>query len=491
MKILQSYKEAGDQQEKDWVYCGLDVCLTAEVYDVIYPMLNEDQLRVFRFEQAMQGPALAMQCRGILIDEDKRKEHLKRLVKFAEKRRADMDYAAVAIRGQGFKWGKGYAPSAQQLQYLLYTDLKLPVQRHYKTGKPTTDKKALEKLSKLSVEAKEVIQNVLDLRDTQKQVEVLSGGLSDDGRFRFTMAIGQTETGRASSYSDPYGFGDNIQNKDARLKDMFVPDPGWTMCNADLEQAESRVIAYVSGDEAYISAHEEGNVHVSSARVFWPDNHFVDRWGVRGWSGDDAENKYRLKHTPAPWVPQPDLADDDVPFYSYYDGSKRNQHGLNYGLTKYGLAVQAGLPQVDAGIFRARYFERYPNILRYHKYIGQCLRDTGVLRTPLGMQREFFNRPWEDHTIRQAIAFVPQSTVAQICWIGIYRVWKEHDPHAIQVLNNVHDSGLFQFCVEDGPEIIKNAMTVTFPIEDFMGLKTRECTIPVDVGTGKSWGECK
>jgi DNA polymerase I len=487
MKIFSSYEDTKDQQLRDWLYCGFDCCVTSEVHDAIYPLHTENQRRTSRFEHACQGPALSMQIRGIRIDDDKRKSHIKRLRTLADDRRGDLDAEAKRARGYGFKWGTGYSPPPGQLAKLFYEDLKFPKQFHFKTGKVTTDKKALEKLSKHSKKAKEIVETITTLRDSQKQIEVLEGGISPDGRFRFTMAVGQADTGRASSYSDPYGLGDNIQNKDQRLRDMFVADPGWVMCNADLEQAESRVIAYISGDEAYISAHEEGNVHVSSAQIFWPNF---------GWSRDSKENKDRLKYTPAPWIPQPKPLHGELPFYSYYDGSKRNQHGLNYGLTPFGLAIQAGIPRESAREYHHRYFQKFRRILDYHNFVKQELRTTATLTTPLGMEREFFNRPWEDHTIRQGIAFVPQSTVAQICWEGIRRVWSEFDPLDIQVLMNGHDSGLYQFkntpaFAPTAPEYIKTYMTIPVPVWDFSYTKERIMAIPVEVGTGANWAECK
>lgn len=465
-----------DPSHKHWIYCGLDTCVTAEVMLELQPKLNSNQRRTYDFEQACQGPSLTMQLRGIRIDEPVRVENLKLLKHEALDMRGDLDTLAVKHQGRPFNWGKGYAPSTQQLQKLLYDSMGITPIYHRVTGNRTADKEALAKIAKKNSAAKPICDKSLSLRDWQKQIEVLEKGASDDGRFHFTMAIGQTETGRASSYKDPYGLGDNIQNKDKRLRNMFIPDPGWEMINPDLEQAESRVIAYVAGDEAYIQAHEDGNVHISTAKIFWPDF---------GFSADVVENAERLKSTPVPWLPGE--------HFTYYDMSKRGQHGLNYGLTYFGLAQWIGSTQEEAKRYWGRYFAAYPMIQEYHKYVAATLKETRKLTTPLGMERQFFNRYWEKPTIREAIAFVPQSVVGQICWLGIWRVWDRWDPDRVKVLQNGHDSMLAQVRPDDLTikSLVADALTVKVPVRDFYNRKERMMVIPVEMSSGKNWRDCK
>ncbi len=475
MKIYHTHAidpvKIADPSHKHWTYCGLDCCVTEEVRGNLVPRLNENQWRIYHFEKACEGPALTMQLRGFRIDKIARDNNSKLIEKEA---REMMEEVKEEVAPFVFKWGKSFPPPSGQVGKYLFDVLKIPAS-YTRKGNYQCDKHVLERLRKSKPKAKKLCNLVLKLRDWEKQHEVLTKELSPDGRFRFTMAVGQTQTGRASSYKDLYSSGDYIHNKVHRLRDMFIPDPDMVFVEGDLEQAESRTIAYVAGDENYIRAHEEGNVHVSTASIFWPEF---------GWSKDAKENKERLKNTYVPWLPGD--------HFSYYDMCKRGQHGLNYGLTYRGLANWIGVKQDEAKVLWGRYFEAYPRIGEYPGWVKDKLSRDRTLVTPLGMERQFFSRYWENSTIREAIAYVPQSTVAQICWLGIWRVWKDHDPSRILVMQNGHDSGLYQVKVDDveALSIIKKAMTVEVPVEDVYGV-TRDMVIPVELGTGKNWRECK
>ena len=458
-----------------WLYNGLDCCITAEVHDELITRLEGDTARIYAFERAMQGPALTMQLRGLRVDEKVRQENLEILQKDAEKLKKTAEEECKALGGSGFKWGIGMAPPAPQLMKLFYDRMKLHVYRNKKTKNPTVDKLALARIAKRYPKARKLAGATLTLRDWGKQYEVFSKGLSPNGRFHCTFAVGQANTGRWSSYKDPYGYGDNLQNKDERLRNMFIPDPGMVFVNADLTQSDSRCIAYLANDERYIEAHETRNVHVEACKIFWP---------AVGWSKDEAENKEIAKLTPADWIPQAKPKAGKKPVFSLYKISKNNQHALNFGTKAKGLAQRIGSTVEKAEEYMERYFKRYYMIPEYHKYVRQCLSDTATLVTPLGRVRQFFGRPWEDATVREAIAFVPQSMTSDILCVGLWRVWKQLDPADAQLLLNGHDSILAQVPIGNLDFVvgeINNLMKVEVPVHG------RTLIIPVEIQTGPNW----
>jgi len=84
---------------------------------------------------------------------------------------------------------------------------------------------------------------------------------------------------------------------------------------------------------------------------------------------------------------------------------------------------------------------------------------------------------------KAAIAFIPQSSIADILNRGMLRLWKEAPSLGIQLLGQVHDAVLFQF-PEDKPEVVEKAkelLTVEF---EFGG---RTFSIPVEAQTGRNW----
>ncbi len=472
-------EEILDPSQIYWCYNALDCLVTAEVHENV--TLNNRQSNIYEFERCLQASAFAMQIRGIRVDPVVKEEVLKMLEAEAGELRDKINAKVSELGGSPFKYLKGWPPSTHQLQRFFYDEMGLRPYYKPRTRKRTCDKDALKKLSKREVKSSlgVVADHALGLRDRQMLYQVLKMGVSPDGRFRATFAVGQTETGRPSSYKDAFGHGDNLQNKDKRIRHMFVPDEGWIFINPDLEQAESRCIAYLAEDERYIAAHEEGNVHVASAKVFWPD---------LGFSNDDAENKERLAYLPASWVPQPTPKKGEKPAFSYYDMSKRGQHGLNYGLQYHGLATWIGSTQSQARDMRGRYFDKYPYIETYHRWVANEIRERGYLVTPFGMQRQFFGRAWDNATVREAIAHVPQSMVAYIGQIGIHNVWEKYDPGTVQVLQNGFDSMLAQIKRVHPSTLLDDIRSCMEVDVDVHG---RNLAIPVDMGElGENWRDC-
>src|SRR5437762_931286 len=56
------------QMERDWVYNGLDCCVTAECLEAMLPQLDDCTARTYEFSRALQAPALEMSLRGVLVD---------------------------------------------------------------------------------------------------------------------------------------------------------------------------------------------------------------------------------------------------------------------------------------------------------------------------------------------------------------------------------------------------------------------------------------
>ena len=55
---------------RNWIYCGLDSGATREIFDEIFPQLDEYSSRIYAWSRTQQAPAFAMMRRGILIDKN-------------------------------------------------------------------------------------------------------------------------------------------------------------------------------------------------------------------------------------------------------------------------------------------------------------------------------------------------------------------------------------------------------------------------------------
>lgn len=521
---LDQYKL--DHEQNLHAYCGLDNCLTHEIGNVLRPQLRaETTARTYKFELAMQAPALAMMRRGFATDAEVMQraldgdpdakpcpeEHDGNLEKAdiaARKERIGLRARLARISGLGKDakgrgiivdetsllqqyafaiWGKGINyNSPKQLQGILYEALSIPPVFSNKKGKSsiTADRKALEWLIENYPRAEPICRAILVARDLEGLIEILTKGLDSDGRMRCSYNISGTETGRWSSSTSVFDTGTNLQNITPSLRRIFLPDPGFVMFNADLEQAESRAVAYLAGDEKYIAACESADLHTTVAHMVF---------GIEN-SKEAAERKY-YRH------------------FSYRDMAKRAGHGLNYGLSFTSLARHMKIAIKEAAKMYMRYLggelpeERahnldlldlphtnigrlvvfpgaFPGIRKWHESTRITLETEGELTTPLGRRRQFWMRLNDSSTLREAIAYCPQSTIGDALNIALWRIWNILEGSACQILGQVHDSVVGQIRLGYEKELVPqilNCFVNPIPIGD------RMLVIPSEVKLGNNW----
>lgn len=515
---LQQAKDMPKGQLKDWLYNGLDNTGTREIADVLLPRLNANQAKFYAFERALQGPAMAMMQRGINIDGIQRqkmitelKRELARDVSTLAKNNAISSRWDYTVKNTGScptplrkdgkhkweKWAKGAsevgrhcvachadrlipdpfnANSSDHVDHLVYDLLNIPVHRD-KKGNRSTGGDILERLSNKFEQYRPILDGIQAVRDKKKQLGSLQARLSPDGRYPSSFNIGAAWTGRQSSSKNPYGEGGNAQNVAPRHRRIFIADPGKLLAYIDLKQAESNVVAHLSGDETYIEAHKSGDVHTYVARLVWPE---------LPWTGDLKKDKKIAKALPE-W--------DPVEGHDYRFQAKRIQHGSNLGLTPPGISMIARIPMQQAYTAQGNYFNEFPFIRQWQNQTARDIENHLPLYNVLGREITLFGRPWEKHTINQGYAFKPQSSVADILDLGMYRVWREQDPTGgdadeVELLAQIHDALLLQFDKQRSHVLHKTKSLLEIPIK-VKGLdgKERVMMIEAEVAIGYNWGK--
>jgi DNA polymerase I-like protein with 3'-5' exonuclease and polymerase domains len=336
--------------------------------------------------------------------------------------------------------------------------------------------------------AQPFVSLILTLRDCDKQLAILRTPLDPDGRMRCSYNVAGTKWDRWSSSKNPFGRGTNLQNVSPTMRRMFCADDGWRLVSTDLERAESYVVAgmvwQVTGDRAYLDANLSSDLHVQVCRMAWPE---------MPWNGDPTHD-LALAQTP-----YPNLGG----VLTYRDVAKRLGHGSNYGGSAYGISQAVGIPVWVVAEFQVRYFNAFPAIRTWHKWVREQLLAFQFLDTPLGRRNYFFDRPNEDSTVREAIAFVPQATVAKVLNQILYRCWERSllwkglptdDQCAlpIQLLLQNHDAFLFQT-----PETVSLPYIIEQVNSEFQATKIPfthagerlDLTIPGEFVTGWNWAK--
>jgi DNA polymerase I-like protein with 3'-5' exonuclease and polymerase domains len=135
--------------------------------------------------------------------------------------------------------------------------------------------------------------------------------------------------------------------------------------------------------------------------------------------------------------------------------------------------------------FQHNYFLAFPAIQRWHRWVAQQLQQHQRLETPFGRHRHFFGRATDDSTLREAIAFTPQSSTGDRMNLGLYRIWRDMRDR-VQLLAQVHDAVYFQFPEHlDEQEICSQALAL---IDIRLKHGERELIVPGECKVGWNWG---
>lgn len=455
------------------IYNGLDNCITLEVHEALQEIPGNEL--IYSFERAMQAPALEMMLRGLRVDMLARDE----AVRFLRTQQARLTTILTAY-GEAI-WDRPIGPNTSSgpsdLKKLFYETMTLPEQHIIQKGvrKPSCGREALEKLQ-VYFHARPIAKAILAFRDISKQISFLTSEVDNDNRIRTSYNVAGTETGRWSSSSNAFGTGTNLQNFPDRLRRVFIADEGRKFAYCDLEQAESWIVGIrswmITGKRNYLDAIQSGDLHTTVAKMVWPE---------LPWTGD-----VKLDREVA-----------ERPFYrdySYRDLAKRGGHGTNYFGTPPTMAKHLKVEVQLMQEFQSRYFEAFPEIggqghgLTWHLWVAQQLQLHGHLTTLLGRTRHFFGRHNDDTTLREAIAYEPQSVVGDLLNLGAWRIWHRGRDRNIRLMAQLHDAVLIDF--PDDPQLeqyIKAEVSAKLRTE--LHVQGETFVIPNDFSSGWNWGK--
>lgn len=471
--LTEAVMRTMNADEVSWVYNGLDCCVTYEIRDVLREEIRDSPQNVRdTYFHALQkhGPILEMSLRGIRIDQVRLQETLRYFVK--EIARVEGHFNEIlreVFELTEFNWR-----SPMQLQHLFYTLMKIkPVRSRNSKGQftPTVNRKALEKFCTMFY-AQPIALHIMTLRDLGKKIGFLKTEMDPDGRFRTGYNIAGTNTGRLSSSANEFATGTNAQNIAKKLRAPFIADPRMLLVNVDLEQADARNVGAriweifydTQGAEkagAYLDACESGDLHTTVCRMAWTEL----EWGA-------DPNFFRM-------------VADQIAYRdkSYRDLAKALGHGTNFYGQPRTMAVHANTAVKIIEAFQTSYFTAFPLIPGWHKWVADQLQNYGTLTTLYGRRRHFFNRMKEPATLREAIAYEPQSMTAYEIDQGYMQLWRSS--LKTELLIQVHDSILFQCLWRDHEEIIPQAVETLKVNHMLKG--GRNFHVPLEAETGFNW----
>lgn len=450
------YKDEGKQTHlkliKDWAthwqYNAKDCLYT---HQVVPPLMKEvtDIYATSTYNHLidLHAPLIEMEYKGIKVDKpgmERKRSRLYTQVNALQK-------GLVKLTGKNLNH-----KSSKQMKEYFYGELGIKPYKNRRTGKPTLDNTALKRISRAgkkgSAEAKLIqkIRKIDKLLGTYFEVS-----LDKDSRLRCGYKISGTSTGRLSSSATFFGTGTNLQNQPPVFKKFLCPDEGYILANADLSQAEARVVAYISQDANMIQSFESGiDCHSYNAcQIF----------------GRDIEEFLSA------------LRDSDPKAKAQRKLAKAVVHASNYGMGYKTFSLMIEEPEPKAKNLLEAYANRFPGVPRWRDQIVQKIYQDRTLHNLYGRPKRFLGNL--DHNLfKAAYAYIPQSTVAEHLNRSLVRLYKDETlrSESFDLLATVHDSVLFQFKSESPSHAEKILSLVKNHLEQPLYAKGIEFLIPCD-----------
>lgn len=358
--------------------------------------------------------------------------------------------------------------SPEQTKVVLYDLLRLPART--KDGKLTTDAKALKSLlAEAKPDAHTFIMSLLRITKLDTIASILERiKPAEDGRIRSIYNPAGTETGRFASAESFLFPSTNLNNLPKRevtearfdVKACAIPDDGHVFIEGDLAGAEVWPTACAMGDMELLARLRDG----------------VD---IHRWTASRIFEK-----TP-----------ETVTSQERHIG-KVARHALNYGMQwktfmenvnfvadRTGVAITAS----QAKAICAGYHALHPKLEQWWKRVQAQLVSAGAITTAFGRKRVFYGRnrgEWLGQTHLEALAYEPQSTIADLLNRGLLRWWRQHDGKVGKLLAQVYDSVLIEVPRERAQlaaQLVQRCLTEEIEVH---GIRI---TVPVDVKILESW----
>lgn len=451
-------KEIDGKRDEDdwWEYNCKDACRTLEAKVALESALKSQGLwEPYLYKMAEWEPMLTVMLQGIKID---------------KKARALMDVELDKAMVERIAWiervlGHSLNPrSSKQMKALFYDDFKLPVQKARKANAqglypPTLNEEALQTLAKKEPLVWPLVDRITEYRSAGVFLSTfVRAQLDPDDRMRSYFNIIGTETMRFSSSKNAFGRGGNFENIPSgdedeieedewalpNVRKIFVPDEDYIICDADLAKADAQVVAWDADDETLKQIFREGlDLHEENAKAIF---------------GSMSKHNYAM--------------------------AKRGVHAANYYIKSRTLAASLGITVHEADRFINNWFGAHPKIRLWQEGIRLQLMETRQVTNAFGYRRFYFDRIEE--VLKEALAWIPQSTVACVVNRGLINIYNRLPK--IDILNQNHDSLVFQIHKTLLEELLPKAqkeMRILVPYDDPL-------VIPVTVKTSPiSWGHAE
>lgn len=384
--------------------------------------------------------------------------------------------------------------SSVDLPQLMYSEegFNFEVIKKNDSGKPSTDEETLTNL-RLTVKKPDspkavFLDSLLELRGLEKMYKTYIKGwhekTQDDDRLHGRFRIHGTTSGRLSS-AEPNAQQIPKTSVDPNIKKQLVAPKGTLYIASDFSQAELRIMAHLSGDEAYLNAFNSGQ-----------DPHLAI-----------AATKYHVPYEEALKIYEDENHPDHKIWKVRRKQAKQIAFGLIYGIGAKLLAVKLSDPksgiivtpeeaQKEMDIF----FGQHPKLKTFLKKQEKFLRKNGYLVSLFGRKRRLpqiysSDRGEEAYALRLALNFPCQSAASDMCLFGsilIYYLMRQGKLPPTKSVCLVHDANyqitkpenINTWSIYEMWQIYRNPLT-----KPYFGFQIDDLDMEMDFVIGRSMAE--
>ena len=435
-----------EESDKAYICACYNAYTAARAYKVLEQRLeDEDMAGLYEnIEKPLVYALKEMESNGILVD----KEGLIAYGDMLKERIAVVEKEVYELAGTQFNIN-----SPKQLGEVLFGQMGLPGGKKTKTGYSTS----ADVLEKLAPEHP-VVGKVLEYRQLTKLNSTYADGLlqyiGEDGRIhgKFNQTI--TATGRISS-TEP-----NLQNipirmeLGSRIRQVFIPKPGFVFLDSDYSQIELRILAHMSDDENLIAAYNsDEDIHrITASQVF---------------------------NTPLNEVTK-----------AQRSNAKAVNFGIVYGISSFGLSQHLSISKKEAAKYIEKYFETYPKVHEFLNGLVSSAKEKGYSVTMFKRRRpipelsssNFMQRSFGERVAMNAPIQGTAADIIKLAMIGVYHKLKELGLKSKLILQ-VHDELLIE-TAKDEVDIVKSILD-----EQMKNAARLSVALVVDTNEGSNWKE--
>lgn len=352
------------------------------------------------------------------------------------------------------------------------------------TTRPSTDEEVL-----LQLKAKDksgFIDRLLKHREMVKLYSTYLVGmknvLTHKSRVHTNYLAHGTVTGRLSS-REP-----NLQNiprdtTSSLIKRMFIAPPGLCILEVDYSQAELRVVAEMSDDEAMIEIFKRGfNIHLATGLK------------ISGYTLDDYSTANSARKDPE--------HPDHVHWTKIHKKGKVTNFSILYLQSDQMTAEALGVSVDEAAEFKAEWFRQFPRIKEWMEAQWIFLHEHGFVRNLFGQKRRlpdiwsdvkgFVNKAKRDAVNAPIQGSSAQFTNFATIQIRHHRLYTGEIPLYMNQLYTVHDSIGFYIRPKDIHRIVPKLINICAnpETEKYFGIAMKKVEMKVSAEIGIShWGE--